>query len=349
MYINVLPGLSDGSRKRERGHGPAASRHCKSRGSGVGLSRAAGTLNFRHLEVFYAIMTHGTVTEAAHRLGVSQPSVTTTIKQAEARLGIELFHRKGGRLVPTAEARQLFEEAERAHESLAAFEIIAERLRVRRGGYVRIAAVPTISLELLPDAIVEFQRHYPDFRYSVSTLNTEEIVHQMDSRKGTFNLGFTIGRVADNALTYSDIGESEVLVVIPADWEVPDDDEIELAALQGRPFVSSFEHTALAIESRRLFANSNIEPTIVARSHSYHLAGALVQRGIGYTLLEALTVRTILDSKHGAPVIVRRIRGNPAMPVSAIVPSQRQLSNPVKAFITSFQKAFEAIQAGDAS
>lgn len=289
-------------------------------------------------------MTNGTVTEAAYQLGVSQPSVTTTLKQAEAKLGIELFHRKSGRLVPTAEARQLFEEAERAHESLAAFEIIAERLRVRRGGYVRIAAVPTISLELLPDAIVEFQRHYPNFRYSVSTLNTEEIIHQMDSRKGTFNLGFTIGRVTDNGLTFSDIGEIEMLVVLPSDWEVPDDEEIDLAALQDRPFVSSFDHTALAIESRRLFADSNTEPVIVARSHSYHLAGALVQRGIGYTLLEALTVRTILNNRNAGPVIVRHIRGKPTMPISAIVPSQRQLSNPARAFITSFEKAFEAIQ-----
>ena len=64
----------------------------------------------------------GTVTEAARQLGVSQPSVTTTIKQAEAGLGLRLFRREAGRLVPTAEARILFEEAERAHDALAALK-----------------------------------------------------------------------------------------------------------------------------------------------------------------------------------------------------------------------------------
>lgn len=299
-------------------------------------------VNFRHLEVFYAIMTNGTVTEAANQLGVSQPSVTTTLKHAEAKLGVELFHRESGRLVPTAEARQLFEEAERAHEALAAFGIIAERLRVRRGGYVRIAAVPTISLQLLPDAIVEFQHHYPSFRYSVSTLNTEEMINQMDSRKGTFNLGFTIGHVSNDGLAWSDVGECEILAVIPSDWDIADGDEIDLSDFKDRPFVSSFDQTALAIESRRLFADHGVDPVIVARSHSYYLAGALVQRGIGYSLLDTLTIRALLNNRSAAPVTVRRIKGRPTMAVSAIIPSQRQLSNPAKAFIECFHTTFES-------
>ncbi len=289
-------------------------------------------------------MTNGTVTEAANQLGVSQPSVTTTLKHAEAKLGVELFRRESGRLVPTAEARQLFDEAERAHEALVAFEIVAERLRVRRGGYVRIAAVPTISLELLPDAIVEFQSHYPDFRYSVSTLNTEEMIDQMDSRKGTFSLGFTIGRTSNNGLRSSDVGECEILAVMPAHWEIGSGDEIDLAELKDRPFIATFDQTALAIEARRLLADSGVNSPVVARSHSYYVAGALVQRGIGYSLLETLTVRAMLNNRSATPVTIRRIRGNPSLPVSAIIPSQRQLSNPAKAFIECFQATFDSLR-----
>jgi DNA-binding transcriptional LysR family regulator len=141
-------------------------------------------VNYRHLEVFFAVMTNGTVTEAARQLGVSQPSVTTTLKQAEAKLGIQLFQREGGRLIPTSEARILYEEAERAHEALTAIRTLARRLQVGSGGHVRVAAVPTMSLELLPDAIEIFQKRHKGFSYSVSTLNTEEIVDQLDTRKG---------------------------------------------------------------------------------------------------------------------------------------------------------------------
>ena len=66
-------------------------------------------MNYRHLEVFFTVMTSKTVTEAARKLCISQPSVTTTLKHAETQLGIMLFQREGGRLVPTQEAQVLFE------------------------------------------------------------------------------------------------------------------------------------------------------------------------------------------------------------------------------------------------
>ena len=136
-------------------------------------------MNYRHLEVFFTVMTSKTLTEAARKLCISQPSVTTTLKHAETQLGIMLFQREGGRLVPTQEAQVLFEEAERAHDALTAFEGLARRLQVSRGGHVRIAAIPSISLEVLPDAIELFQQNHSGFNYSISTLNTEEILDKL--------------------------------------------------------------------------------------------------------------------------------------------------------------------------
>jgi DNA-binding transcriptional LysR family regulator len=302
-------------------------------------------VKFRHVEVFYAIMTNGTVTEAARQLGVSQPSVTTTLKQAESRLGIQLFQREGGRLIPTEEARILFEEAERAHYALEAISILAKRLQIGRGGYVRIATVPTLSFELLPDAIERFEARHTGFRYSVASMNTEEMLNELDSRKGTFHLGVTFGAQDDSGLVYTDIGNAELYAVLPADWDIADGTEIRLEQLEGRPFISGFDHTALALECRRLFADAAVEPRIVARSHMYLFAGCLVQRGIGCTILDALTVRALLDSRRAASIAVRRIVGQPSLRVAAVFPSQRRLSNAASVFVECFQQAYDALSA----
>lgn len=302
-------------------------------------------MNYRHLEVFFAVMTNGTVTEAARQLGVSQPSVTTTLKQAEAKLGIQLFQREGGRLIPTSEARILYEEAERAHEALTAIRILARRLQVGSGGHVRVAAVPTISLELLPDAIEIFQQRHKGFSYSVSTLNTEEIVDQLDTRKGTFHLGFTFGNHADTGLAYIEVGRTELLALFPQEWEIPGDGEIDLQDLRALPYISGFDHTAMALECRRLFTEAGVEPRVVARSHTHHLAGRLVQRKIGYTILDAVTVHALLNDRRASSLKVRHLRGRPTMPVSAIFPGQRSLSNPAKLFVDCFQVAYENLQA----
>ena len=288
-------------------------------------------------------MINGTVTEAARQLGVSQPSVTTTLKQAEARLGIQLFQREGGRLIPTEEARILFEEAERAHYALDAIKIVAQRLQLGRGGHVRIASVPSLSLELLPDAIERFEALHTGFQYAVATMNTEEILTELDSRKGTYHLGFTYGDPVDSGLAHSTIGTPELYAVIPADWPQAAGSEVDLKEFESCPFIAGFQHTALALECRRLFSDAGVEPRIVARSHMYLLAGCLVQRGIGFAILDALTIRALLDSRRGNSIAVRRIRGRPLLSLTAVYPSQRRLSNAASVFVNCTREAYAAL------
>ena len=302
-------------------------------------------MNFRHLEVFYAVMVNGTVTAAARQLGVSQPSVTSTLQQAEARLGVQLFQRQGGRLVPTDEAHLLFEEAARAHDALAAVAIMAKGLELGRGGHVRIAAVPTIGLELLPNAIELFEGRHMGFQYSVATLNTEEIETQLDSRKGTFNLGFAFEMPKDSPLAMTKIGSVNVRAAVPASWAMPDKAELTIEELADRPYVAGFDHTALGIESQRLFAAAEREQNIVARCHTHFLAGALVQRGLGFALLDNLTIRALQQGDRADTFSVHSIKGAEPLPIMAVYQSERRISNAASVFIECFEEAFRGLVA----
>jgi DNA-binding transcriptional LysR family regulator len=304
-------------------------------------------VNFRHIEVFFAVMTCGTVTEAARQLGVSQPSVTTTIQQAEARLGIRLFQREGGRLVPTAEARVLFEEAERAHDALDAFRTLARRLKVGEGGHVRVAAVPSISLELLPDAIARFHQRHTGFNFSVTTLNTEEILQQLDSRGGTFQLGFSFGQLDSAGFATQTIGEAALFAVLPAAWAIGDGVHVDLAELRDMPYISGFDSTPAGKLCRNLFAEANVDPRIVARIHTHHLAGRLVQRGMGYAILDSVTVRALLHERNAKAMVVRRLAGEPSLPVTAIFRAQRALDRQTRRFVECFEQAYAAFSAAD--
>lgn len=301
-------------------------------------------MNFRHLEVFYAVMTAGTVTGAARQLGVSQPSVTTTLKAAETGLGLQLFLREGGRLIPTDEARTLFEEAQRAHDALESLTTIAEGLKLGQGGQVRIAAVPTLSLELLPDAIAAFEERHTGFRYSVETLDSDAIIEQLDNRKGTYHLGFVFGVEPDAGLSCTEIGAAKLFAVFPAEWDVSDGPEIDVAEFEGRPYIGGYDGTALAQERNRLFAEAGIEPTVIVRGHNHRVAGALVERGLGWTILDSLTTQVMLHGPNRDSFAVRQVRGSNPLPVMAAYPSKRQLSNAVALFIECFQEAFDRLE-----
>lgn len=297
-------------------------------------------MNYRHLEVFYAVMVYGTVTAAARQLGVSQPSVTTTLKQAEAKLGFQLFIREGGRLQPTDEARLLFDEAQRAHEALAALSVMADGLKLNLGGHVRVAVVPTLALEVLPDAIAAFEDRHTGFQYSVTTTNTDEIIERFDTRNNVYDLAFVFGVEPDAGLSCKEIGEVDVYAVLPSDWAVAEDQHIDLSVFAERPYIAGFEGTTLCIEGNRILAEAGVEPKTVARSHSHRVSGALVERGLGFTFLDALTTKAILDGPNRDRVEARRIRGARSLPVLAVYPSQRQLGSAAAIFIECFELAF---------
>ncbi len=307
--------------------------------------RAESVVSFRQLEVFYTIMTHGTVTAAARELGVTQPAVTATLRQAEQNLNIQLFRRESGRLVPTDEARVLFDEARRAHEALAAFTDLAANFDLSLGGRVRIGAVPAISQELLPDAIARFARQHSGFQYHVATLDSTMIIEQLKARRSHFDLGFALGDDAASGLSSKLIGDVNVFGVFPADWELPAADPLDLQQVADRPYVAGFDHTTLGVLTRQMFADCGVEPLVAARTETHLLAGALVQRGIGYSLLDSLTIRALLHSQRADSITVRQVAGTGSIPVLALYPARRPLNTPATLFIECFQAAFDRLEA----
>ncbi len=61
-------------------------------------------MKLRHLEIFYAVMTCGSLSRAAEALNISQPAASKALKSAEMKLGFTLFQRVRGKLLPTSEA-----------------------------------------------------------------------------------------------------------------------------------------------------------------------------------------------------------------------------------------------------
>ena len=69
-------------------------------------------MKLRHLEIFHAVMTCGSLSRAAEALNISQPAASKALKSAEMKLGFTLFQRVRGKLLPTSEAITLFEKAQ---------------------------------------------------------------------------------------------------------------------------------------------------------------------------------------------------------------------------------------------
>ena len=88
-------------------------------------------ITFRQIEAFRAVMSSGTVTQAAEILHVSQPAVSRMIADLEYRLNFKLFNRTGRQLIATDEAHALQHEIQRAFIGLKEITEAAHAIRER--------------------------------------------------------------------------------------------------------------------------------------------------------------------------------------------------------------------------
>jgi DNA-binding transcriptional LysR family regulator len=244
-------------------------------------------VNLRHIEVFHALMRSSTMTEAARRLHVSQPAISTVLKHAEQRLGMKLFERAGGRLSPTPEAISLYPEVEHIFTRLEALSRSAQGLRDAASGVISIAATPTLANVVLPGAIAAFTMERPGLRVLLKALPTAEIIAGVRDR--AFDLGLVYEPAAPPG---EDIGTETVVAVriacvLPRAHPLAARESLGPEDLRGQPLVTFGPDTPLGGRLAAAFRDAGVpfEPRVESGSSSASLF--IVQAGAGIGLVDA--------------------------------------------------------------
>lgn len=113
---------------------------------------------------FLAVLEAGSLSAAARNLGLSQPTVGRHVSALETILGLHLFTRSQGGLLPTDTALELRPHAEAMRSHAAALRRAAESQGDGARGTVRIAASEMIGMEVLPSMVARLQQTHPQLR-----------------------------------------------------------------------------------------------------------------------------------------------------------------------------------------
>lgn len=219
-------------------------------------------MRLRHIEIFQAIRQTGSVSAAAQLLHVSQPAVTKVLQHAELQLGFPLFLRVRGKLLPTPEALALESEVEKVTESLQGVRRLAKSLRREPGQSVRIGAIPALALSLLPPAILEWTRDYPNIACELSSDHSRELVQKLLMRE--IDLALTLNFSGHPGLT-TQVLANGVLVALASKGYWPDAElsqALPLAALAGAPMVGLSSADPLAAKLDSYLENVDPAPRV---------------------------------------------------------------------------------------
>jgi DNA-binding transcriptional LysR family regulator len=244
----------------------------------------------RDLQVFQAVMECGGVTAAARQLGMSQPAASKMLRQAEERLGFQLFLRDGRRLVPTAEAHALLPEWLGAAAALGGVSRLADALRKGRSGRLAIAAVPVLATALLPDAVQAFRAQHPGILVSLRACTALEAAHLVAEHRA--DLAVILGHSADLRVETERLGLSSVGCVLPRGHLLARHRRLRLEDLADQPIISLSPQQPVGAMLREAMGRQQprMGQVVVEVSQS-SIACALVRAGAGVAVLDGFGLR----------------------------------------------------------
>jgi DNA-binding transcriptional LysR family regulator len=293
---------------------------------------------FRELEALHALIESRKTTSAAARLGVTQPAVSRAIQDLEARLGLKLFRREGGRLHATHDGVRFYEETRPIFDALD---------RIGRGGgpaergtTLGIVAPPTLAHHFLPPLFAAFAASSPGVRLQVEVGATGDVIAKVAD--GAYDLGVADSHGGHPSLIFEPFRRTYAHVVMPAGHALAAKREIGPADLDGLPLIALTRRFPSRGALERILTEAGSAPVVAVEVATSALAYELVREGVGVALInpfpvasfrrdDAVTIRPFAPRVSYETVFVRSAAVPPSPTARAFMELVRRLQ-PADAF-----------------
>jgi DNA-binding transcriptional LysR family regulator len=170
-------------------------------------------MDTRQLAAFVAVVERKSFSQAAERLGVTQPAVSLQVRSLEKRLGQQLLDRSGRRVEPTEAGLRLYRGAQRllALEEQLLEDVGQEDTTLR--GTLEIGASTGPGGTVVPVLLCEFQRTHPEVAVHLEVSDTQRVVDRVADRE--LELGVVGAARRHRSVEFEPFFNDEVVLVCP--------------------------------------------------------------------------------------------------------------------------------------
>lgn len=295
-------------------------------------------LTHRQIEAFRAVMETGKVTSAAVVLGTTQPSVSKLIADLERAAGFDMFERQGRQVVPTSEARALYEEVERAFVGMMEISRVIQDIRDFRTGSLLIAGMPALALKLLPDVIAEFIADQPGITVSLRTRSSQAVLRHVSSQQ--FDLGFAALENDQPAVLRRELFTAPMLAVLPLSHELGRKTVLLPGDFDQRPFIALGAEIGTRSETDAFLLAGGARPRIVAEAQLSASICELVAAGAGVSIVEPVTATHFGNL---GKILVRPLSPVQPFRYDLLLPATRQPSRIAEQFLKLVEARFDTL------
>jgi DNA-binding transcriptional LysR family regulator len=192
------------------------------------------------LQYIIEIHDSGSISVAAERLHVSQPTISQSVISLEKELNTKIFNRTRMGVHPTEPGKLIIEKSREIMNKVNDLNNIAKSQSTVIEGSISVSSVPSMCMALIPKTLGSFKNYYPQVDIEVSEMGSKLVMQQV--LEGKVDLGLISIRdnklEEDNKVIFEPMLVSKVLLCVGKDSPLANKKEVSLNEIISYPIVS---------------------------------------------------------------------------------------------------------------
>lgn len=267
------------------------------------------SLNLHHLHVFQTVARYLSFSRAAEALILSQPAVSTHVKNLEKVIGLPLFEKTGRQVFLTDAGQHLFQYCQRIFALLQETSQTMEALRGGEKGRLRVIADTTTGVYVVPEYLGVFRRSHPQVAISLEVTNRSAAIERLLLRETELAV---IGQVPENEeeLTATPFLVNELVIIASPEHRLAPVRHIPVEELAVETFLMREPGSGTRATAERFFAAAGMPIHVGMELGSNSAIKQAVANGLGIAVISRRAVE--LELKAGRLVILD-VQGFPCL------------------------------------
>lgn len=248
------------------------------------------------LRTFVTIAEHKHFGTAAHRLNISQPSLSQALVALETGLGVQLIERSTRKVIVTPTGESLLPYAKETLKAADTFLAHAQQTTGTVTGPITLGVIPTIAPYLLPELMKQLAVEYPHLQLTIVEDQTEHLIQQL--KDGQIECALLALPTHAHGITEIPLYAEDFKIVVSANNQLAGSDHVKLNNLRDLDLLLLDDGHCLRDQVVDLCRKADFDPTHTpyasTKAASITTVVQLVSAGMGATLVpeSALSVET---------------------------------------------------------
>jgi DNA-binding transcriptional LysR family regulator len=240
-------------------------------------------MNLYQLELFAAIVAHGSFTRTAEALYLSQPALSSRIKALEDSLGEQLFEQIGRRIYLTDAGQELYRYAGPILQQVAEAKRAVAEVRGLERGTLRLVATTTVGTYVLPRILGAFHRTYPGVALGLDVTNELRSVEAVRQHRADLAVLGPVDAAKD--MVVEDFMSNELFIAASPGHPLAHRGPVPFAELAAHPVLLREEGSGTRTVLARLFAERGLKPVVAMELRHSAAIKQGIMAGLGVGLL----------------------------------------------------------------